>query len=86
VLAIQLNGSKGNRQAIGARVAVTSAAGSGQTAEVYAGGSYLSQSTADLFFAKPDGAGKVDVFWPDGTSSSQAFSQWDSRIQLVKEE
>lgn len=85
-MALQLSGPNGNRQAFGARVAVIAADGSRQTAEVYAGGSYLSQSTADLFFAKPEGPGKVEVVWPDGTSSSREFSVWDSRIQLAIEE
>jgi len=86
LMALQLKGSKKNGQAIGARVVVSSADGSRQTAEVYAGGSYLSQSTSDLFFAKPGGSGTVEVVWPDGTSSSQEFSAWDSRIQVVKED
>jgi hypothetical protein len=82
LMAIQLKGNKGNQQAIGARVAVIAADGSRQAAEVYAGGSYLSQSTPDLFFAKPEGPGKVEIVWPDGTSSSREFSTWDSRVQL----
>ncbi len=85
-MSIRLQGPKGNRQAIGARVVVTTATGSGQTAEVYAGGSYLTQSTTELFFARPNGSGRVEVFWPDGTSTSEEVAEWAPQIELSIEE
>lgn len=83
LMAIRLTGPKGNRQAIGARIVVLPVDGSSQTAEVYAGGSYLSQSTPELFFTKPNGAGNVKVFWPDGSTTTHEFLEWESRIELA---
>ncbi|MDB4766927.1 CRTAC1 family protein, partial [bacterium] len=82
--AVKLKGPKGNDQAIGAKVTVSSDAGS-QTAEVYAGGSYLSQSTADLYFAKPSGPGTIDVRWPDGSKTREEVDQWESLITIKSE-
>ena len=69
-LAVTLRGDPGNLSAVGSRVSVTDASGRRQTAEVYAGGGYLSQSTSTLFF----GLGEthlgeeieIEVRWPSG--------------------
>jgi hypothetical protein len=73
---VRLRGIAGNPTAIGARVMVESTDGSVQTAEVSAGGGYYSQSTAALFFGYPDGSSpkKINVRWPDGTTSEHAIS------------
>jgi hypothetical protein len=67
-LAVRLDGAPGNPTAVGAWVTVITSDGVRQTAEVQAGGSYLSQSSATLFFGVPNGsrAEGVEVRWPDG--------------------
>ena len=73
MLRVRLAGTLGNAAAIGARVTLTAADGSKQSAEVHAGSGYLSQSAADLFFGLGDAGGegaRVDVRWPDGSSSA----------------
>ena len=66
-LGIRLEGTRGNRSAIGARVTVT-VAGKTQTEEVRSGGSYGSQHDFTLLFGL--GAAKVaervEVRWPNG--------------------
>lgn len=63
----KLLGSKGNREAIGARVTVTSAARS-QMEESKAGSSYLSTSDPRLHFglASDSVMDKVEIRWPNG--------------------
>jgi enediyne biosynthesis protein E4 len=69
---IRLKGHAGNPHAIGARVTVEVNGLPPQTAEVQAGGGYLSQSVPELFF----GAGpskridRIVVRWPDGSEST----------------
>lgn len=71
MLKVVLEGPKGNPTAIGATALMTTAAGRTQMQEVYAGGSYLSQSTANLFFGlgKDEQVKVIEVRWPDGTTS-----------------
>ena len=66
-IGFQLEGAKGNRLALNARVRVT--AGSlVQLGEVLSGGSYLSQNDLRLHFGLGDRekADKVEVLWPGG--------------------
>lgn len=78
-LRVRLRGSPRNRQAIGARVTVSNPHLPKQTAEIYAGSGYLSQSTTELFF----GLGSIDVTnsvtisiqWPDGQTSKHTWQQ-----------
>jgi hypothetical protein len=67
-LTVRLQGKPANPTAVGARVTVVLGEGARQTAEVYAGGGYLSQSGSALVFGLGDaGAVKeVEVRWPDG--------------------
>lgn len=69
-LAVNLKGEPGNLAAVGSRVTVTDASGRRQTAEVYAGGGYLSQSTSTLFFGLgetlPNEEIEIEVRWPSG--------------------
>ena len=67
-LALRFLGSKGNPQAIGARISLTLTDGTSQTVEVSAGGGYLSQHSAMLFFGLPAGisAKQLAIRWPDG--------------------
>jgi hypothetical protein len=69
-LVVRLSGAPGNLTAVGARVTVTMANGTKQTAEVTAGGGYLSQNGGEMFFglgqSQPT---QIEVRWPDGTAS-----------------
>jgi hypothetical protein len=83
-LRVALAGRPGNPTAIGARVSVVSANGTTQTAEVYAGSGFSSQSSADLFFGFADGAAPrtVRVRWPDGAVREQAIGASDVRLTV----
>ena len=76
-LSVKLSGAQGNPTAVGARVRLEFESGKVTTAEVYAGGGYLSQSTPSLSFAIPEGevASKVHVRWPDGSESHKAITE-----------
>lgn len=79
---IRLNGANGNPTSIGARVTISAEGLKPQTAEVNAGGSYLSQSQSDLIFAVPKDFSspiEVTVRWPDGKSSKTEAAP-DSRF------
>lgn len=71
VLTVRLTGAIGNPQAVGARVTVHLDQGTSQTAEVQAGGAYLSQSTSSLTFGLGESAVTeyLDVVWPIGQIS-----------------
>ena len=64
---LKLVGTKSNREAVGARVTVTTATMK-QTGEVRAGGSYLSTNDSRLHFGLgPDAAMKrIEIEWPSG--------------------
>jgi hypothetical protein len=68
-LTVRLLGLPGNPTGIGARVTVQLEGGARRTAEVYAGGGYLSQSSSQLFFglAATGAVERVEVRWPDGS-------------------
>jgi hypothetical protein len=72
-LKVRLSGTKGNPNAIGARITVTSKGLANQLSEVNAGGGYLSQSSSDQIFAVTkdnDSSVVVTVRWPDGKTST----------------
>ena len=73
---VVLKGPVGNPSALGARIALTLADGSTQTAEVTAGSGSLAQSGATVFFGWPDSARPVrlNVRWPDGRTSEHPFT------------
>ena len=63
---LELEGSRSDRSAIGARVRVRSESGV-QYEEVRGGGSYLSQSELRLHFGLgTDARADVEVLWPSG--------------------
>jgi len=70
-LRIQLRGPAGNPTATGARIAVELTDGTIQTAEVYSGSGYYSQSTAACFFGYPDATPprKIRIRWPSGAGT-----------------
>jgi hypothetical protein len=69
--AIRLRGRPGNPTAVGARVTIQSDDQFEQTAEVQAGGGYLSQQSAQLYFGlgTQGRVTAVDIRWPDGQST-----------------
>ncbi len=75
-MAIVIRGRGGNSRGIGGRITVHSQSGHTQTAEVAAGGGYLSQSSNRIFFGNPkaDPITKVTVRWPDGSTSETPFT------------
>ncbi|MEX2316130.1 MAG: FG-GAP-like repeat-containing protein [Pirellulales bacterium] len=74
---VRLRGKNGNPAGVGSRVTVRFEGGSVQTAEVYAGDGYLSQSSAELTFGVANGRQvvSVDVRWPDGQTSAASPEQ-----------
>ena len=70
-LRLRLRGPQGNPTAVGAKVSVTTSSTVGRSAilaEVYAGGSYLSQSSPRISLPVGDeSTAEVLVKWPDGT-------------------
>jgi hypothetical protein len=85
-LSIRLAGPKGNPSAIGARVKVTCGGAAPMTAEVSAGGGYLSQQSSALFFGlgRETAAAAVEVRWPGGkvTTHTAAAQQSDLAIKM----
>ena len=76
VLTVRLAGPVGNPTAVGAKVTFRRSSGKWQTAEVTAGGGYLSQSTAELTFGW-DGSqqdGGIEIRWPNGATSSHSVT------------
>lgn len=75
-LAIRLRGAPGNLTAVGARVTVEDSAGRTQTAEIHAGGGYLSQSSHTVWFggAAAESVKRITVRWPDGNATTFAAS------------
>jgi hypothetical protein len=69
-LQLRLRGPTGNPTAVGAKVTATTSVGGRplrHVAEVYAGGSYLSQSSPRISLPLGEGAVNVLVKWPDGS-------------------
>jgi hypothetical protein len=88
IFTIRLQGKSGNPTAVGARVTVNVDGMAKQTSEVYAGGGYLSQSTADLSFGlgrsvKPN---SIEIRWPNGKVSRHQPSTSRSRIVIEEPE
>jgi hypothetical protein len=74
-LRVVLRGPAGNPTAVGARITVEFADGTSQTAEVYAGSGYYSQSTASCFFGYNDSNPpiKIRVRWPSGSTMESDY-------------
>lgn len=84
---VRLQGNVGNPHAAGARVALKTADGKTQTAEIYAGSGYLSQSSNMLFFGlgKDGAASNVEVKWPNGKSTTHAVKAGEKSIVIKQE-
>jgi hypothetical protein len=81
---VRLKGEPGNLAAIGSHVTVILDNGSRQTAEIYAGSGYLSQSTNTLFFGlgESGSAVQVEVRWPDGSESTHTLPSGARRAKI----
>jgi enediyne biosynthesis protein E4 len=82
-ITLLLEGTRSNRDAVGAKVAVT-ASGRTQVAARVGGGSYLSASDHRLHFAlgPAQKADRVEVTWPSGEKSSFQGLAADSGYHL----
>ena len=82
---VELVGPAGNRAAIGARVEAQFANDQIQTAEIVAGGGYLSQSATGVSFGLDDSSElkAIRVFWPDGTTSSVSVNETNAPIRVL---
>ncbi len=82
---LQLNGTKSNRSAIGARVHVI-ASGRTQVDEVRSGGSYLSQNDLRLHFGLggSNEVDEIDVDWPSGARQKLTHIRPD-RVVAIRE-
>jgi hypothetical protein len=71
IVSVRLQGKPGNPTAVGARVTLVRSDGLRQTAEVTAGGGYLSQQSPILWFGlgATAQAASIEIRWPDGKSS-----------------
>jgi len=83
---IRLKGSKGNPTAVGARVTVKIPKFKVQTAEVYGGSGYLSQSEAVLYFSAPKDArtAEITIRWPDGSEEKRELELEKTKIEIEK--
>ena len=85
MLRVRLQGPAGNPTAIGARVTVHRTDDRALTAEVSAGGSYLSQSSPTLFFGLGrTSARRIEVRWPRGDSTSVEPSPDEVIVELTR--
>ncbi len=80
---LHLEGTRGNRDGIGARVTITSA-GRVQMAEVRSGGSYISSSDLRLHFGLGSGTSVSDILvrWPSGLVEHFAAPETDRLLTL----
>jgi enediyne biosynthesis protein E4 len=71
MLRVTLRGASGNPAAIGALVTLEHAHAPAQTAEVYGGSGYASQSSASVFFGYSDNTPprRIRIRWPSGAIS-----------------
>jgi hypothetical protein len=86
-LVLRLEGTRSARDAVGARVVVTSA-GRRQAAWRFGGGSYLSASDQRLHFGLGghDRAESVDVYWPSGKTDHYRNLKADAGYLLREDE
>jgi enediyne biosynthesis protein E4 len=84
-LSLALEGTKSNRDGVGARVVVTSS-GHTQVAMRYGGGSYLSSSDHRLHFGlgQTEVVDQVDVAWPSGRHDSYRALATNNGYRIVE--
>jgi hypothetical protein len=71
---VKLHGPSGNPLGVGARITVEMMDGSIQTAEVFAGSGYYSQSSSCFFGYKDQPPHKITVRWPSGKMTEYPFT------------
>jgi hypothetical protein len=83
---IRLRGRAGNPTAVGSQVSVTRDDGVRQSAEVQAGGGYLSQQSWALWFGLGEGAqiDAIEVRWPDGKSTRHQPESSETNIVITQ--
>ena len=83
--AAPMAGLKSPRDAIGARVLLTSS-GVRQRADVFSGGSYASSSDPRVHFGLGSAThvDKVEIFWPDGTNQEVSVSAIDQILTVTE--
>lgn len=83
---IRLKGLKGNPTAVGSHITVRIPDFPLQSAEIYGGGGYLSQSEPVLYFAAPEAAKTVQVSirWPDGSEEQREIVLQKASIEIEK--
>jgi hypothetical protein len=86
ILSVRLKGKPGNPTAVGARVTFVGSDGLRQTAEVAAGGGYLSQQSPTLWFGlgPTAQASSIEVRWPDGKSSRHTSRPDQTRTSITQ--
>lgn len=83
-LCIMLEGAVGNRTAVGARVRLVLSDGKTQLAEIAAGSSYMSQSSAMCFFGYPSDnvPREVNVTWPSGATTTHPVPEGSRHLSI----
>ncbi|MBS1865160.1 MAG: CRTAC1 family protein [Acidobacteria bacterium] len=88
VLRVKLMGTKSNRDAIGAKVTMTTNTGAAETRVVKGGSSYLSQSELTLTFGLGKAGGvksaRLQIVWPSGQKETLADVK-TNQVVTVKE-
>ena len=85
---VRLVGRSGNPTGVGSRVRVERSDGWSQTAEVQAGGGYLSQQPATLYFGlgRDNQIVAVEVRWPDGQLTRYTPKPGELEIEIRQPE
>ena len=85
-ISIRLKGAKGNPTAIGARVTFNAPDISVQSAEIYGGSGYLSQSEPVLHFAAPEvgNSARITIRWPDGLKEQREIDLAITSVEIEK--
>ncbi|NIP95104.1 MAG: CRTAC1 family protein, partial [Akkermansiaceae bacterium] len=87
MIRIGLRGKAGNLDGVGARITVEHSDGSRQVGEVHAGESYLAQSSSNFFVGTgARGVTKVEVRWPDGSTSAHQVEAGQDSILIPQPE
>lgn len=84
---LRLKGKPGNPTAIGSRVEIKTSTGRKLVREIYAGGSYLAQSSPTLFIAlqPKETISEVTTRWPEGGKSTTSFTKYQRQLEIEEE-
>jgi Flp pilus assembly protein TadD len=85
-MGLNLRGTRSNRDAIGARVKITTAAGRVQYAAVSTAGSYLSANDRRLFFGlgRESAVREIEIRWPSGLAQTLTAPAIDHISEVVE--